>query len=272
VRGRYGGLVEVRGVYKGFLRKRLEIDVLQLLHITAPSGGEVRFWGLPESEMTRVWESWLLTTLPDRPEWTVAIRLEPDRRGEFVAAELRIFPTEDFDGDPDEDPRIRGEWSRALSAIPDGGIRVRDLRHLSLASHVRIGRKEAVAAVAAHIDELQSHAAHLGHTVEPKLQSWFDALPPPPAGPSGRGKRIPDLDYIRVAAIYIRHCEAESNRPAVDTANDLGGNWTSAKVREWLRRARQRGLMTPGLHGRSGGRLTEQAETILRTSTPLNDL
>lgn len=264
--------MEVRGVYKGSLRKRVEVEDLKLLHITTPSGDKIRFWGLPESEITRVWESWLVTTLPGSPEWTAAIRLEPDERGEFVAAELRIFPTEAFDGDPAADPRIRGEWSGTLDAIPDGGIRVRDLRRLPLTGHVREGRKEAVAEVVANIGGLQAHAARLGHTVEPKLQSWLDALPPPSAASSVRGKRIPDLDYIRVAAIYIRHCEAESGRPAVDTANELGGNWTSAKVREWLRRARRRGLMTPGQHGKSGGRLTEEAEAILRASTPTNDL
>jgi hypothetical protein len=255
---------QATGFYKGSIRKRIESEDLVLVPLRDAAGEKMGFWGLPESEIQRVWESWLITTLPDNPRWTAAIRLEPDDQGAFVAAELRVFPTERYEGDPDQDPRIRGEWSRALDAIPTGGIRARDLRRLRLADHVKEGRKAAKAAVSAHAEKLRAHAAQLGPAVDPKLKQWLDAMRPLPEPSAGRGRRVSDLDYIHVVAIYLHHCDQESSRrPAADTARDLGGDWNSEKVREWLRRARQRDLLTKVRHGTSGGRLTPKALQVL---------
>jgi hypothetical protein len=147
-----------------------------------------------------------------------------------------------------------------------GGIRVRDLRPLRIGEHVRRGAKAAKNAVSDNTDKLEARASLLGRAVDPKLQAWLSALPSPPEPSSGRGKRIPDLDYIHVADIYVRQCNAGSDRPASDTAREHGGGWTGEKVREWNRRARQRGLLTAARHGVSGGRLTPYAEGILRDS------
>lgn len=265
---RYHGVItRHEGIYKGIIRKTIGIGDLKVVAIRKTgSGSEEEIWGLPESEIPRTWESWLITALPNRPDWTAAIRLEPDARGEFVAAELRVFPTETHEGDVDEDPRIRGEWSGALDAIPVGGIQVRDLRPLRIGEHVRKGGKAAKEAVSDNAEKLEAHAGRLGRVIDSKLQAWLEAIPSPPGASSGRGRRIPDLDHIYVAAIYVRHDDAGSNRPAADTASELGGDWTSGKVREWLRRARQRQLLTPAKQGLSGGRLTPEAEEILRDS------
>jgi hypothetical protein len=263
------------GKYKGSIRKKIEFRDLKAIadRHTDPDSVET-VWRISESRIPRTWESWLITTLPDNADWTAAIRLEPDSNGEMVAAELRVFPSESFDGDADEDPRIRGEWSRNLDAIPEGGLGVRDLRSLRLASHVRVGGRAATDKVAENAELLQAHAERLGNAMDPKIQTWLEALPPPPVASSGRGRRIPDLDYANIAARYLHHHEAGSERPAVETANELGNGWTADKVREWLRRARQRRLLTNPGHGKPGGRLTPEAEQILResqTKSPTGD-
>jgi len=76
--------------------------------------------------------------------------------------------------------------------------------------------------------------------------------------PGQRGRD--DLDYARVAALYVRSVESE--QPVDDVAKAL--YLSKSQVRNILHEARQRNLLTRVGRGKAGGQLTAKAQEILR--------
>lgn len=76
----------------------------------------------------------------------------------------------------------------------------------------------------------------------------------------GRRKR-PDLDYARVAAAYVVALRRGSRSPVADVAAAMREQRTY--VRDLLKVARDRDLLTQPSSGRAGGDLTEKAKALL---------
>jgi transposase len=74
--------------------------------------------------------------------------------------------------------------------------------------------------------------------------------------------RRDDRFYAEVAAAYAEAVAAGNNRP-IDTIADALGRSRNT-VKDVIREARARGLLTETTHGRAGGRLTAKAKKLLR--------
>jgi DNA-binding MarR family transcriptional regulator len=77
--------------------------------------------------------------------------------------------------------------------------------------------------------------------------------------PGRRGQ--PDSFYARVAAAYVALVEAGSTSPVKALAERE--TYTTSNVNNWLREARNRGLLTEARVGKAGGRLTDKGRAVL---------
>jgi hypothetical protein len=77
----------------------------------------------------------------------------------------------------------------------------------------------------------------------------------PRTGPAGRS----DREYAAIAAVYVRHLG--DAQPVERAAEQLG--LTPKSVRNYLYRARERGVLTSAGRGRAGGELTEYGCQLL---------
>jgi hypothetical protein len=216
-------------------------------------------------------ESWVNFDLDDRGLWVVAVRFVPDTVGALVAAEVRVFPNERVQTDPptmSNDARARGEWSHDLTSIPTGGVRTRDLRAVKLETHLSSMRWVARQTLLEHVDRLADGDNY--RFSEHELRSWRLALVDPEVLAKGRGEEISDLDYARIAALYVGACETGSRRPNAEVAEQLGEGWDATRVKEWVRRCRSRPkrlLTEAAQRGVPGGRLTDKAVRLLENDT-----
>lgn len=98
-------------------------------------------------------------------------------------------------------------------------------------------------------------AAQLGH-------GWgAERLP----RPGRRGRH--DLFYAEAAAEYVHALTQDATRPVrwiLARAAEEGRHLTADEVRARVRRARERGLLTPTPKGRPGGELTKRCRDLLR--------
>lgn len=86
--------------------------------------------------------------------------------------------------------------------------------------------------------------------------------------PGRRGRD--DLHYALVADAYVHALEVEARAPVaylVQVAEASGEHATADEIRAKVRRARERGLLTPAPPGRAGGELTAKAVQILSGPT-----
>jgi hypothetical protein len=82
-----------------------------------------------------------------------------------------------------------------------------------------------------------------------------------PARPGRRGR--PDAFYALLALRYTVLLWGGSRRPIADLARSLGNGWGPTYVRDIIRTARQRGMLSPGHPGRPGGAITPEARDLL---------
>jgi hypothetical protein len=247
------------GVYRLTFRTEIDVDA------TDPVPNRVGYHWFRKDDVEDRHESWVTFTPDNSPDWIVGVRLEPDSTGTLVAAELRVFPREDYsDADVNTDyPWLRGEWSRAIASIPEGGIRARMLRSIRLGDHLRESRQTAIDNLR-RVPNLLERLVGFGYTAE-DIERWRESLTTPEVLAQGHGEDYPELLYARISALYVNAIGSGSKRPHVDVADQLGDGWTSTKVREWVRRARSRemGLLTETAKGVAGGDLTNKARRIL---------
>ena len=73
----------------------------------------------------------------------------------------------------------------------------------------------------------------------------------------------PDRFYAQLAATYTRVVSRGGRHPIKDIAKRR--RVEPSTVREWIREARARGLLTTGTRGRASGQLTPFAQRVLKT-------
>jgi hypothetical protein len=201
-------------------------------------------------------------------EWVAAWRLLP-QGGRVVFGEVRLFPNE---------PRRKaGRWSADRlgdrAQVPGGGVTVRELRRLVL--EIGRHRRQAQADVARWVRNEQRRRQPLFYPFGPEglferhgvSEPFVDAargemsgvlaahLPP-------RRMRRDERFYAEMAAAYAEAVSAGNNRPIDTIAEALGRSRNT--VKDVIREARARGLLTETTHGRAGGRLTAKAKRLLR--------
>lgn len=143
---------------------------------------------------------------------------------------------------------------------PDGGtLGSRLLREVPVGEMERALRRAAlpVRAARAYRTPLLTEVDSGGADAEADLLRWrawsseFVVRPRP--GAAGRG----DRPYAAVAACYVAAFERGEATPARAVAAELGFEETA--VRNYLTKARERGLLTSAVPGRPGGQLTDKA-------------
>jgi predicted transcriptional regulator len=78
--------------------------------------------------------------------------------------------------------------------------------------------------------------------------------------------RRDDRFYAEMAAAYAEVVAAGNNRPVDTIAEALGRSRNT--VKDVIREARARGLLSETTHGRAGGRLTAKAKRLLKQREP----
>jgi hypothetical protein len=201
-------------------------------------------------------------------EWVAAWRLLP-QGGRVVFGEMRLFPNE---------PRRKaGRWSADRlgdrAQVPGGGITVRELRRLVL--EIGQHRRQAQADVTRWIGEKERRERPLLFPFGPEglfeRHGVTEAFVDPASGLVGgalathlppKRMRRDERFYAEMAAAYAEAVSAGNNRPVDAIAKALGRSRNT--VKDVIREARARGLLTETTHGRAGGRLTSKAKKLLK--------
>jgi hypothetical protein len=126
-------------------------------------------------------------------------------------------------------------------SVPTGGLTTRELREIRLDAVARSLRRRP-----------------LGSLLNPGIDIEAERNNDPRPGRRGR----PDQHYAAWAAQYHEHA-LRSSRPVATLAEETGVS--TARVRDHIRQARNRGLLSPAPPGRSGGELTDYALQLLRS-------
>lgn len=187
----------------------------------------------------RVRETWVESELGDG--WRAAFRMLI-QDGLPVVGEIRVYPAE-----PDADP---GRWSAEIvgdrADVPAGGVTGRLLRRIHVdAARDTFGEMQAAgfllgidATTPPDFERIRHHATH---------------------NPGRRGH--PDTFYAAAAAAYLTHIHAGATTPTEALAAELG--LPAWRVRDIVKAARIRGLLTQPPRGRAGGELTPAGQTAL---------
>lgn len=189
-------------------------------------------------------EAWLEVVLEGG--WIAAYRLIP-QGGQPVVGEVRIFPEE-------RSPRSAGRWSAERlgnqAPVPFGGIPARVLRQLRVREHLAL------------LDEIvQSHQARQSFRLN-LLDHGFEQV----AREAGRRGRS-DHFYAEIASAYVALIGERDPIPRLRKRLDKEGlHFADATIRDFVNRARDRGLLTRSPKGRPGGELTPKALELLRST------
>ena len=142
------------------------------------------------------------------------------------------------------------------TALPIGGLTARARRRVPL--HARATQ---FAQMLHQPSREQLEVLLMGTGLEPMLSAQYGTQP---ARPRRIGRRpIPAETLLPVAAAYPRAVRAGSTQPIEQVAAGL--KIKAASVRDFVHKARLRGLLTPAPSwGRPGGELTPQANALLK--------
>ena len=183
--------------------------------------------------------------------WRAMLRIVPSTHGNPVVAEVRVFPVE-----PDDLARKAelglDEWTGAYlgqqATVPGGGVTARTLKA------VRIGK-----AITYATKRLPEH-------------TWSTLWPSRPGPRPRRGGRKPVTDdmLVSVAYAYAFACQKELKAPVPFAAKHH--RMTEAKVRDWLRVARERGILKKADSTRPVGALTRKGERLWKARQQKTDV
>jgi hypothetical protein len=183
-------------------------------------------------------------------QWVCAYRIINDH-GAPVVGEVRIFPNEK------DRPRL-GDWSGdlcgATARVPRGGITTRQLDRVRLHEHLQFMSRE----VARFRAQTKDWAEHWGWGGGDAGRASKPTTATKRRGRKGR----PDAFYADIAADYVLVLSQKSKRPVHDIAESRGIN-DAGKVRDMIREARKRKLLTAARHGVRGGDLTSVGRSLL---------
>ena len=203
-----------------------------------------------ESGRVKAGQIWIEASIDQR--WRAAARLVV-QQGDVVVGEIRVFPRETRGG------RAPGRWSAdvlgARARVPRGGLTAQTLRAVRLGGHVTQARDVLAWIVKRHGRKLFAPGHSLGE---------LGLLPPDQARPRrARNAGRPDRFYARLAATYAGLVSRGVRHPIKDMAKRR--RVEPPTVRDWIREARVRGLLTTGTRGRASGQLTPFAQRVLKT-------
>jgi hypothetical protein len=191
-------------------------------------------------------DAWLEAPHPRDPRWTIAYRLGL-QDGALAVSELRVLPTESLEG-----RREPGQWAADVlgtaAPFPRGGVTARLLRAIQLGAD----RRHAIA----RMRHLAEHDAAFFPFPKSDALSALMAT-----RRRTRRAKLEDLAVARVAQAYASAAKT-THRPNVEIAKKFGVSPT--RVRDLVREARIRSLLTPASSTQVGGALTDKAITLLR--------
>jgi hypothetical protein len=168
---------------------------------------------------------WARQTIGDG--WVVAYRLDLDPSGNLVVAELRAYNDRE--------------------KVPVGGLPARLLRRVRFSEALDLTREALVL-----LNPPEQGPSSGGVAFTEPGRRWL--------GEVAQHRVRDDRFYAMVADIYAR--EVRQSRHATDeVAKHL--SVSLSRAREFVRTARERGLLTVTRQGRAGGQLTESAREIL---------
>ena len=206
---------------------------------------------LAGQDRARVTQPWIEVPLDDH--WISAARLTV-QGGQVVVAEVRLFPNE-------PDRQRPGIWSGELlgpaAPVPPGGLSVGTVRKVRISDYRRWTRRI--------LEQLHTQYGATGAALgvaELGLPPEAQSMARPRAARPGT---LPDTFYARLAAEYVRLTERGSRRPIAELA--ARHRVKAAQMRDRIREARERGLLSFGTQGRPGGVLTARAEQMLGKRT-----
>lgn len=183
---------------------------------------------MPEGE-----EVWFERTVGP---WIIAARIL-GQGGRPSIAEIRLFP--------DEPLRLwPGRWSEQPEDVPAGGITSETWRLVQIGA-LRAGTEATPSDMPA--------TAGVDEELIAELKTELGQRP----GVTGR----PDVFYAKLASAYVSELGAGNPQPVSVLAPRLGKS--PAVLRNMLRDARQRSLLTAANGRKAGGRLTSKAQRLL---------
>jgi hypothetical protein len=199
---------------------------------------------------TEAWEE-----LPINEEWMSMARFVYDGP-DLVIGELRIFPREPVGPFSIPLDRAPGIWSAELlgnkARVPRGGVSVTLLRSVRLSPHRRVITKTLEEAAVERPDMFENPST---------LLSGFK-LPTPERPRAARRSARSDAFYAALAAQYVRALAQDPRRPIVRLAR--ARKMKTSQMRDLIREARERGLLSQGRQGCAAGALMPRAREILR--------
>ena len=220
---------------------RADQPVLRVRHRVVP-GNEWAGW--PREDFS---EAWLEQRLDE--EWTVCFRLaiQNDRA---VIAELRVIPSENRWTDDADEFYEPGEWRTETegpnASVPLGGVKSHHLREIHLLA------LDSVSSIAEWIS--QHRPESLPILLEAGVPPSVPRKRPGPVPPSDRELAEFAREYVRTVEMGVRnphHSIARNRRLSTET------------VRDKIKEARRRQLLTSLGSGKAGGRLTAKALKVL---------
>lgn len=200
-------------------------------------------------------DAWVEMRHPDDARWTIAARFGW-QAGALGITEVRIVPTEEAGRE-----RQAGQWAADVlgtkAPFPAGGVTATLLRRLRPGELRRAGWQTFHRIAQEDADFFpRGLFAKVKGEVPDDLLGRLSAK----TRRAGRRQRLDDLTLARVAAAHVQAC-AQSHRPAVEVGQRFG--WKPDRVRDLIRHARRRGLLTPATTTKVGGELTPQALALL---------
>ncbi len=160
---------------------------------------------------------------------------------DHIISELRVFYR----------PAITDSLEVPVFQVPAEGLTARRLRGIRFEAARRLAREALEEAIASHYD-----ADGLRRYLEEARLARTTALRPERRG------RWTDADYVALAARYVGKVRDGSRAPVADLAAEM--NYSPARIRQALKRARDRGWLTKTVRRRAGGTLTDEALAIAR--------
>jgi hypothetical protein len=198
-------------------------------------------------------ELWLEHQIDDR--WMAAFRIITSG-GPARVGEVRVFPLE-----PEFASRPVGEWSGSWKGVkataPRRGLTRAVLKQVRLHDVLK-----NILEVQRKVEDL--YGRQRADDFEQRIlvdQFGFPAPPPLKGTRSRRGRpSLGDDFYARVAADYV--AAVQEGKPPI-VALSTQHNEPLGRVRGWVHRARNRGLLVGRAQGKEGGQLSEKAIFIL---------
>lgn len=180
--------------------------------------------------------------------WRAMLRIVPSKSGNPIVAEIRIFPRES-DADRVAASLDPEEWSGCYvgsrAVVPGSGLTARILKTVKVGEAIR----EAKGIMRGKFD---------ANPAGGPLEGFWPSRPGAGAKHGGR-KPIPDEVLVSVAHTYAEAWR--SPKPVQVTATRHRIRPTQA--RDWVRLARERGILEPADSTRPGGELTAKGRRLL---------